>query len=131
MSRIVLLLVYLTVPAAWAQIIVCPANATDAAPGWEKAGVKGPAAFERISVFDGLPAEMADLAPTGEQTTGTRVTQTWDLTSSVKSRVYLVCRYRGTPATLTRILPATMRQCRLEFTLKGGRIAGTSTMSCR
>ncbi len=126
----------LTVSAAWAQqAIVCPANAmireTASAPGWETGSTSRIAPFERISIFDGPPAELADLAPSAVQRFGTHIAQSWNLADYTRSKLYLVCRYHGTDVTFTRVLPPGVQSCSFSFTLVDGEFTGTSSMSCR
>ena len=62
--------------------------------------------LERVSVFDGPPAEMADLRPDAKGRT-----DTWSRLGATGRPVYLVCRYQDLTATLEVRLPAGIRAC--------------------
>jgi hypothetical protein len=63
----------------------------------------GPHPLESVAVFDGLPSKFIKLHP---------LPGGWDLSGPAPAEgVYLVCSYRGTPATKDIRLPDDMRGC--------------------
>ena len=98
----------------------CPATADGEAhlrapAGWTAAPVEAVHPFERIELFAGQMGEQtkeapASLAPDDERRSGRRLTQVWRVGSETGG-VVLVCRYRGTPATLAISVPAGVATC--------------------
>ena len=83
--------------------------------GWTTAATPSAHAFERIELFAGAMGEQnkeapASLAPDDERRAGRRLTQVWRLDGETGG-VVLVCRYRGTPATLAISLPREVTAC--------------------
>ena len=78
------------------------------------ADVRCPAALDghryaRVSVFDGPPEEQADLVPDSQK----GGTDTWRVgpVFSAGREPYLVCRYEGTPGTVTFRLAQPIAVC--------------------
>jgi hypothetical protein len=98
----------------------CPATASGQAhlrapDGWTAGAVEAVHPFERIELFAGQMGEQikeapASLAPGDERRSGRRLTQVWSVGGETGG-VVLVCRYRGTPATLAISLPADIATC--------------------
>ena len=83
--------------------------------GWTAAPIAAVHPFERIELFAGPMGEQAkdapaSLAPDDERRSGRRLTQVWRVGGETGG-VVLVCRYRGTPASLTISLPAGVATC--------------------
>ena len=110
----------LAVAAGAAEPTRCPATASGEAhlrapDGWTAAAVDAVHSFERIELFAGQMGEQtkeapASLAPDDERRSGRQLTQVWRFGSETGG-VVLVCRYRGTPATLAIRLPADVATC--------------------
>jgi hypothetical protein len=98
----------------------CPATARGEAhlrapAGWTADPVAAAHPFERIELFAGQMGEQAkeapaSLAPDDERRSGRRLTQVWRVGGETGG-VVLVCRYRGTPASLAISLPAGVATC--------------------
>jgi hypothetical protein len=98
----------------------CPSTAAGEAhlrapEGWTADAVDAAHPFERIELFAGRMGEQtkeapASLAPDDERRSGRRLTQVWRV-GGESGGVVLVCRYRGTPATLAISLPADVATC--------------------
>ncbi|MBL8702304.1 MAG: hypothetical protein JNK67_28215 [Alphaproteobacteria bacterium] len=98
----------------------CPAELAvneqpQAPPGFRGDGATRTRPFLRMSVFDGLPAEKADLAPSRESREGEARVQIFDLPDPRTRPAVLVCRYLDTDATLTVALPTTIKRCSFRF----------------
>jgi hypothetical protein len=110
----------LAVAAGAAEPPRCPATASGEArlrapAGWTADAVEAEHPFERIEIFAGQMGEQtkqapASLAPDDERRSGRRLTQVWRV-GGESGGVVLVCRYRGTPATLAISLPAGIATC--------------------
>ena len=77
--------------------------------GWTAGAVEAVHPFDRIELFAGQMGEQtkeapALLAPDDERRSGRRLTQVWRV-GNESGGVVLVCRYRGTPASLAISLP--------------------------
>jgi hypothetical protein len=134
----------LAVAAEAAEAPRCPATATGEArlraeAGWTGSAVEAVHPFERIELFAGPMGEQtkeapASLAPDDERRSGNRLTQIWRVGGETGG-VVLVCRYRGTPATLAISLPAGVATCEqtIGWNAKRGVIddpAAPPTMRC-
>jgi hypothetical protein len=88
--------------AAHAQGVKCPSH-------------QGNQPLSRVSVFDGPPAENADLAPDIQTGGGDHIYLEWEVSSLSSSDrgVFLVCRYAasGDEPSLTIKLDKKMRRC--------------------
>jgi len=83
-------------------------------PGWTAGLDKLPTEAAGVSVFEGLPEEMADLVPDdGKDAADTR-SDIWNLPQSDRG-YWLVCRYSNTTVTLARQLPATVTRCEAVY----------------
>lgn len=98
----------------------CPAELTvseqpQAPPGYKAENATRTRPFLRLSVFDGLPAENVDLAPSRESREGDVRVQLFDLPDPRLRPAVLVCRYADTAATLSIVLPLTVKRCSFRF----------------
>jgi hypothetical protein len=107
-------------PSAVLADVGCPMKVevkqTLAAPpsGWTAGLDKLPTEAAGVSVFEGPPAEMADLVPDdGKDATDTR-NDIWNLPQSDRG-YWLVCHYANTTVTLSRQLPATVTRCEAVY----------------
>jgi hypothetical protein len=82
--------------------------------------------LSRVSVFDGPPAEMADLVPDNEKTVRGATVSSWDVSSVYRAGriVHASCRYgKGAPVVVALTTP--VRVCRLTEAV------GKRTLTCR
>ena len=82
-----------------------------------------PIKAQSISVFDGPPAEMAELVPDNADT-GAHASYYWTF-SGQETAIWLVCHYKGSQQTQQLALPKPFRKCQL-----GGRLNAGSSLSC-
>jgi len=74
---------------------------------------KSVGAVEAVSIFDGSPAEMADLVPDNPEAFG-KAPLVWSLPTDTKRRVWVVCRYKKSTIALGKELPQGARTCSVE-----------------
>jgi hypothetical protein len=77
----------------------CPPSVTvsetaTAAEGWSVRTAQVKQSFERISVFNKDSEHEYDLAPDGQKQEGSKVSQTWNLSSYRTVPLFLACRYQ-------------------------------------
>lgn len=101
------------VPDGWTAVARTESAMQNAGTGAAIAGTSPPVS---ISVFDGPPAELADLVPDDPNA---RV-QRWTFGKARTRDIYIVCNYADTRVKLTRAVPATVGMC----TLAGGNGTG-------
>ena len=82
-----------------------------------------PIKAQTLSVFDGPPAEMADLAPDNADT-NSKDAYYWIFSGQEKS-VWVVCHYKKTKQTQQFALPKAFKKCQVA-----GRINAGNSLSC-
>jgi len=82
-----------------------------------------PIEAQTLSVFDGPPSEMADLAPDNADT-NSKDAYHWIFSGQEKS-VWVVCNYKGTKQTRQFALPKAFKKCQVV-----GKINAGSSLSC-
>lgn len=92
------------VPDGWFAVDRTTSAVRDVAPGVATAA---PASPVSISVFDGPPAEMADLVPDNPNAK----VQRWTLGKPRTRDIYIVCNYLDTRLKLARKVPAEVTSC--------------------
>jgi len=70
-------------------------------------------AVEAVSIFDGLPTEMADLVPDNPDSFG-KAPLVWTLSDDMKRGVWVVCRYQKSTIAFGKALPQGVRTCSVE-----------------
>ncbi|MBM3523701.1 MAG: hypothetical protein FJX57_12145 [Alphaproteobacteria bacterium] len=98
----------------------CPAELTvneqpQAPPGYRADSATSTRPFLRLSVFDGVPSENVNLAPARESRDGTARVQTFELPEPRQRPAVMVCRYLDTAATVSVVLPTTVKRCTFRF----------------
>ncbi|MDB5756176.1 MAG: hypothetical protein JWR56_2604 [Massilia sp.] len=76
-----------------------------------------------ISVFDGPPAEMAELVPDNADT-NSKDAYYW-IFSGQETAVWVVCNYKGSKQTQQFALPKAFKKCQVT-----GRLNAGSSLSC-
>lgn len=94
------------IPGGWSAIARTTSAVQAAAPGVAIAAATPPIS---ISVFDGPPAEMADLVPDNPNTKRSR----WTFGKPRTRDIYIVCNYADTRIKLSRKAPAEVTSCTL------------------
>ncbi len=82
-----------------------------------------PIKAQTLSVFDGPPAEMAELVPDNADT-NPKDPYYWIFSGREKA-VWVVCRYKGSKQTQEFALPKAFKKCQVK-----GRINAGSSLSC-
>jgi hypothetical protein len=100
-------------PGGWSIVARTSSAVLDATPGMPVSAATPPVS---ISVFDGPPAQMADLVPDNPNAK----VQRWTFGKARTRDIYIVCNYADTRIKLARKAPAEVASCTL------GSPAGTS-----
>ena len=66
--------------------------------------------LQRVTFYDGDPADKADLAPDSSK----RGQQTWEFAAQAR-QYWMTCHYSGTTVTLGRQLPKQTKSCAVVF----------------
>lgn len=90
--------------AALAESVTCP-KSSNARP------------LERVEIFDGKPSELASLVPDEDIGDG-RTTPMWRFVAGGQRRIWVVCTYGASTGTVAVELPATTRQCAVQYRKK-------------
>jgi hypothetical protein len=93
-------------PAGWSIVARTSSAVISATPGTAIAATTPPIS---ISVFDGPPAEMADLVPDNPNAK----LQRWTFGKPRKRDIYIVCNYADTRIKLSRKAPTEVTSCTL------------------
>lgn len=93
-------------PAGWSSFGRTTSEAKDAAPGTTVAGASPPIS---VSMFDGPPAELADLVPDNPNAK----VQRWTFGKARARDIYVVCNYLDTRMKLAQKVPASVTSCAL------------------
>ena len=99
-------------PARWTGIARTVSSVSEVKPGTTTTEATPPVA---ISVFDGPPAEMADLVPDNPNA---RIVQ-WTFKKPRTRDIYVVCNYADTRIGLARKAPPEVTSCALSVTAPG------------
>jgi len=94
-------------PSGWSAIARTASAVQAAAPGVAIAAATPPIS---ISVFDGAPAEMADLVPDNPNVK----LQRWTFGKPRTRDIYIVCNYADTRIKLARKAPTEVTSCTLS-----------------
>lgn len=122
----------------FAQPVACPvtlpvSERATAPEGWKSEEKTQTRALLRLSVFnvDAKGTEF-DLAPDASKSTPAGTEQAWILSGYRDMKLVVRCHYRNTEATITRELPATLKECRQTIQLDAkGTILKIATAGCR
>lgn len=114
--------------AAHAASFTCPATIeSDTTAGGMPQSFK----FRYVSFFDGDPKDLADLAPE-EGPDPNKLVQRWEFVRTKGRPIIMICRYHGTQQTVTKEVPANIKECRLEGVIDDkGEIQGSPTLTCK
>lgn len=123
---VALLIAALSSPALAAGGPQCPPTITvtaqpDAPAGWAPYPGRDSHRFIGITLIEGdraqqmASASRTTLAPDREMQHGRRLTQVWEFDASQRGTLFVLCRYRGTEATLAADLPRETRRCTLTL----------------
>ena len=101
-----------------ADIAVCPTTIAvepqrlaKPIPGWTALSIDPPRhELESVTFFDGDPKDQASLAPDRED----RLQNSWSFAPQDRP-IWLTCHYSRTTVTIGRILPKTVKRCRVTF----------------
>jgi hypothetical protein len=104
-------------PSGWSAIARTTSAVQPVAPGVAIAAATPPIS---ISVFDGPPAEMADLVPDNPNAK----VQRWTFGRPRTRDIYIVCNYADTRIKLSRKAPAEVASCALSS-------PGATSVICR
>jgi hypothetical protein len=120
--------VVLSATGAKAETFTCPATIeSDATPG----GLPQSFKFRYVSFFDGDPEDLVDLAP-DDGPDPNKLVQRWQFTRTKGKPITMVCRYHGTQQTVRKVVPASIKECRLEGTMDDkGEVIGSPTLTCK
>jgi hypothetical protein len=118
----------LSATGAQAASFTCPAEIeSDTTAGGQPQSFK----FRYVSFFDGDPDELVDLAP-DDGPDANKLVQHWQFTRTKGRPITMVCRYHGTQQTVRKVVPASIKECRLEGTMDGkGEVVGSPTLTCK
>ncbi|MFO1312460.1 MAG: STY0301 family protein [Burkholderiales bacterium] len=100
------------VPAGWTGIARTVSTITEVKPGTTTTESTPPIA---ISVFDGPPADMAELVPDNPNA---RIVQ-WTFKKPRTRDIYIVCNYADTRIGLARKAPPEVGSCAIAVTAPG------------
>ena len=100
------------VPAGWSGVARTASSIAEVAPGTSTTESTPPIA---ISVFDGPPADMAELVPDNPNA---RIVQ-WTFKKPRTRDIYIVCNYADTRIGLARKAPAEVTSCAIAVTAPG------------
>jgi predicted secreted protein len=95
-----------SIPSGWSAIARTTSAVQAAAPGVAVAAATAPIS---ISMFEGPPAEMADLVPDNPNAK----LQRWTFGKPRTRDIYIVCNYADTRIKLARKAPAEVASCTL------------------
>ncbi|MFO1303972.1 MAG: STY0301 family protein [Burkholderiales bacterium] len=99
-------------PAGWTGVARTVSSIAEVAPGTSTTESTPPIA---ISVFDGPPADMAELVPDNPNA---RIVQ-WTFKKPRTRDIYVVCNYADTRIGLARKAPAEVGSCAIAVTAPG------------
>jgi hypothetical protein len=102
-----------SIPGGWSVVARTTSAVQAATPGMAIAAATPPIS---ISVFDGPPAEMADLVPDNPNAK----LQRWTFGKPRTRDIYIVCNYADTRIKLSRKAPAEVASCTLSSTAGTG-----------
>ena len=121
-----LLLIAALSPPALAAGPQCPPTITvtaqpEAPGGWAPYPGRDSHGFVGITLIEGdRTAQMASasrttLAPDSETKHARKLVQLWEFDAAQRGKLFVLCRYRGTEATLAADLPRQTRRCTLTL----------------
>lgn len=103
------------IPSGWSAIARTTSAVQAAAPG---VAIAAATPAISISVFDGPPAEMADLVP---DNTNAKLSR-WTFGAARTRDIYIVCNYADTRIKLSRKAPAEVTSCTLTSPARTGMV---------